>query len=143
MGDIALCRFTRAGNLDPEVVVLVPAGRETEDAFRKANREKVYNVKYSRSRSPQFHKFVMAIIGDLFDNQETYTEKEVFRTIIKLQCGWVYDDPIVRADGTLQWVVKPTNWTNCGEDEFREFFDKLKPIIIAKLGEQAVDEYRL
>jgi len=143
MSDIALCKFVRAGDLDPEVKVLAPANQGTQDMFGKSKRDTAYNVTYKRSRSPRFHAFVMKIIRDMFENQEQYKDMEVFRTIIKIKCGWVYDEPILFADGHVQWAVKPTDWSNCGEDEFREFFSKLKPIILEKLGQAGMDQYRI
>jgi hypothetical protein len=128
-------------DLPEDVVVAAPADQEAQGNFGKAKRGIVYSTRFKRTRSPRFHRLVMAIVRDLFENQEKYTDMEVFRAVIKLKCGWVFEEPIITESGTTHWVVKPTDWTNCGEDEFREFFEKLKPIVIDKLGQEGLDQY--
>lgn len=147
-GDLIQCKITNAGSLNYDTIVLAPADYATSERLHKshAKADHVYAVRYKRSRSPRFHSFVMAIIRDMFENQRedrvVYKDEEVFRAKIKLEAGWVYDTPIVDDSG-VHWQVKPTDWTNCGEEEFREFLEKLKPVMVARLGEESLDRYRL
>lgn len=145
MANLNQVRFVRVSDIaNSQTVVCVPNNEPTEIEFKKRNGSgKTYNAVIKRARSPKFHNLVMRVIRDLFENQDTYSDIEVFRVVIKLKCGWVYEEPVVTGKGQVQWVPKPTDWSNCDEDEFREFFDKLKPIVWEKLGEEAWSRYRL
>ena len=143
MSEIHIAKFVWSDDLKENYRVLVPSSRESEESFEKVKLNTDYSVQFKKTRSPRFHKLVMRVIRDLFENQETYSSEEVFRAVIKLSCGWVEEEPIVMGDGSTQFVVKPTNFSDCDEIEFEKFFDKLKVIVYNRLGQEGLDRYRI
>ena len=152
MSEIHIAKFVWSDDLKENYRVLVPSSRESEESFEKVKLNTDYSVQFKKTRSPRFHKLVMRVIRDLFENQETYSSEEVFRAVIKLSCGWVEEEPIVMGDGSTQFVVKPTNFSDWNvrdkqkdsqEIEFEKFFDKLKVIVYNRLGQEGLDRYRI
>ena len=132
----------RAGSLPAEGMVLVGWKGSDQVKLEKCKAGVVYAVQTKRQRNPAHHDLVMAFLRGMFANQEQYKDFDVYRAHVKLKCAWVYDEPLISEDtGAVQWVVRPTDWGNCGEDEFSEFHDKLKAYAGENFGWEFVAQY--
>jgi len=142
MSSHAFGKFMRAGDMPRDAIVMAPYGEASEAKFHRAKRDKSYRFEYKTARSAREHNFVMAIIRDMFENQDEYESERAFRTRIKIEAGWIYEDPVI-IDGVAHIQVKPTNWSDCGHDEFQEFKKSFIPVVYKRLGQAGLDRWRL
>ena len=94
---------------------------------------KPYRASLKREKVRRFHNLVFATLGAHFENQETYESRDAFRSAVKLQIGWVHDDPVIDENGT-HFLVRPLDDQNCSQEELEQFWLLYKPCAAATLG---------
>lgn len=73
---------------------------------------------YRIPRSPKHHKFFFALMGELFDRQEAFEDREQMMDWIKVGAGHV--DFVPGLDGVMVALPRSINWASLDEQEFIE-----------------------
>ena len=124
------------------VPMLVGADPESSENLRKCKQDAIYRIVPKRDNNPMFHRKVMRLLRDLFENQGGIEHEEVFREYVKIQCGWV-NGSFIDDKGAVQWATKPLTFDGCSQDEREEFWDKLKNYAAPILGHAVVESYEM
>lgn len=109
--------------------VLVP---HEEDDIKKVHTWKIgdlIRVKATKVRNPQFHRKFFKMISVVWENQEAFTEKEIFRKKVLMLAGFC---DIVLIDGQAYLETKSISFANMGETEFREVYDRVLDILVSE-----------
>lgn len=88
-------------------------------------------VKVSRARNPLFHRKGMALISMLYENQSTIENKEVFRKITIINCG--YYDEVKNKDGVVVPIAHSLSFDNMDASTFEKFYEALLDVAVIKL----------
>lgn len=132
-------RAVRAGDLDAEHIVLAGWDAESRANIAKCKEGIAYYIDPKRDNDPRFHRMVMAKIATLYENQEEYNSKNVFRDALKLAIGWVEEESISDAcpecgAALVRFVTKPLKFAECSQEEREEFYTLLEPYYGEKIG---------
>lgn len=100
--------FVPATRLDYERMKEIPVGREVK-------------AKITQPRNLKHHNLFFAMVGKVFENQDTYRTPEQLFVAIKVRLGYV--DRFEVHDGTT--VIKPKSiaFDKMDQTEFNAFFD--------------------
>lgn len=123
-----------------EEPVLVGTDDESRQNIAKCRDGVVYRIVPKRDNNPQFHRKVMRLIRDLYENQESIEQEEMFHEYVKLKCGWVMG-MIIGPDGVQQYVTKPLSFDKCDQAEREAFWESLKRYAGPILGWEHVQSY--
>ena len=89
------------------------------NAVNKAKEGEYFSVKVVRRRSTPFHRLHMKIETLIFESQEKFVDRKVFRAWAKIGSNFV--DYVPNRDGEMVAVPKTTNFDDCTEEEMRQF----------------------
>jgi len=73
------------------VAMLVAADRDSHENIQRCKRDVTYRIVPKRDNNADFHRKVMRLLRDLYENQEQFDSEDVHREYVKLQCGWVHE----------------------------------------------------
>ena len=68
---------------------LIPVDAQSEENISKCKQGAVYQIVPRRSNNPDFHRKVMRLVRDLYENQEAIESEKAFEAALKVKCGWV------------------------------------------------------
>lgn len=98
-------------------------GRRAWDKFRRvvAGLEpgETMGFSYRLPRSPQHHRFFFARLGELFDRQDRFDDKDRLLDWLKVGAGFV--DLLPGRDGMPVAIPRSIAWHSLDEQEFIEF----------------------
>jgi hypothetical protein len=120
--------------------VLVGTDDESRQNIGKCRDGVIYKIVPKRDNNPQFHRKVMRLIRDLYENQELIESEEMFHEYVKLQCGWVIGT-IVGPDGVERYVTRSLSFEKCCQEEREKFWETLKNYASPILGHEHVQSY--
>ena len=80
------------------VAMLVAADRDSHENIQRCKRDVTYRIVPKRDNNADFHRKVMRLLRDLYENQEQFDSEDVHREYVKLQCGWVEEARVPVAD---------------------------------------------
>ena len=107
---------------------LVPSDSNTKMVLGKVEMRKIVRVTLNVARNYEFHKKVMALVKVGFDNQDIFSDMDLFRKWLTVKCGPKYCD-VITIDGVINYF--PKSWAFNGWDnlEFSEFYKVLWGVI--------------
>ena len=111
---------------------LIPASEADAEECKTLQRGEVM-VEIKRERNPQFHKLAFALINAMFESQEAYEDREIFRRQLKKLTG-SYDE-FIDKDGTLWFVPQSWEFAKMDDIEFHEIYGKLLSIAAKRFGD--------
>lgn len=91
----------------------VPADEPSAELARKYKTGEVYRADVVKPRSYQHHKLCMALLTLTYQNQERYTNFDMFRKAVALEAGHVNE--IIKLDGEV--VLEPGSLSYDALDE--------------------------
>jgi hypothetical protein len=111
--------------------VLRPADPESEEAVRRMARGEAVRVDVRRVRNIGHHRKFFALMGLLFDAQEQFTSRELFRKAVLIEAGHFDDQPLL--DGTVVRTAKSIAFEACDQTEFERVYDAVVDVALAKI----------
>jgi hypothetical protein len=88
--------------------------------------------KITQPRNIKLHKKFFALIEMLYQNQETYINKDHLRKDLTVEAG-EYDE-YIDINGELKRVAKSISFANMSDDDFNELYGKFLDVSIIILG---------
>lgn len=107
---------------------LVPDDDETVEQLRKLKAGNVVLVDYRRPRNIKFHRKFMALVSLVYDNQETYSNREALLTELKLQVGHYKEH--ITLGGKIIYQPKSISFASMDEDEFSLFYSRVVDVVL-------------
>jgi len=98
-----------------------------------SNRVKVGEVvQVKKTRNYEFHKKGMKLLTLAFDNQDKYSNFEIFRQVLTMKAGfinWTEDK-----NGKPFPLPKSLSFENMDEIEFQKWYETIKEIVSKEIG---------
>ena len=85
------------------------------------------NIMTLLPRSGKHHRFYMGLEHSLFDSQERFDDRDMFRDWLKIGSGWVVWVP--GAKGGIVPLPRSISWSKADEDEFCKYFDGVRAFL--------------
>ena len=116
-----------------------PADDDSFDTARKFKAGQTYPVKIWIKRNTQFHKKFFALLKEIYQNQDTYTNINDLRVEILLKTGF-YDEHITMK-GQIIYLPKSMSFENMDNVDFENLYNKTIDIAISdfRLFSTAID----
>lgn len=80
-----------------------------------------------QDRSLPHHRLYWAILSEVVKNEETFYSSTQLHETLKIELG--YNKPLVRLDGSIQFVPDSTAFEKMDEAEFKPYFDRAMDLI--------------
>lgn len=103
-----------------------PADTFSQEAMARIRIGDIVRADVARPRNYQFHKLVMSLLMLTFDNQDRYTEAQMFRRAVAYAAGYVRE--YVTLDGEARIEARSLAYDDTSEDEAREVFPRLMSV---------------
>lgn len=110
---------------------LVPTDEEAQAVLGKVKMGESVTVEIKRARNPRQHRLYWALIGKLFEHQDTYTTQKQYSNAIKCAVGWC--DTTELTNGKLMMVPKSISFANMPQSDFEPFFEKVLDLVTTKI----------
>lgn len=132
--EIVICKQTDARQTDADAEVVrrylfqamdgatdrdKKAWRDWWRAVAQAGSGEFFSITIKRRRNGKFHRLSFVLLQAVFKAQERFDDFRIFRAFVKL--GANYCDFIPTPDGEIRAVPKSTSFSDCSEEEMREF----------------------
>lgn len=119
--------------LDRNRIELIAAYPDGEALLEKLKQGGWYKVTVKESRNPEFHKLAFAFLGNVFEYQHDYTDREMLRTRLSIDAGhietWEFKSGKV--------AIKVKSWA------FDEMDELTFQPLIAKIVEAAIVRFEI
>jgi hypothetical protein len=112
-----------------------PADEESRLLGRKFKRDEIYRADVVKPRSYQHHKLCMALLNLTYQNQERYTNFEIFRKAVALAAG--HCEVIPTIDGELLTIPGSLSYDALDEVEFTKVMAAMMTVCCGILGMNA------
>jgi hypothetical protein len=112
-----------------------PADEESRLLGRKFKRDEIYRADVVKPRSYQHHKLCMALLNLTYQNQERYTNFEIFRKAVALAAG--HCEVIPTIDGELLTIPGSLSYDALDEVEFTQVMAAMMTVCCGILGMNA------
>jgi hypothetical protein len=110
----------------------VPADEASQEVMRKYKLGEVYRGDVVKPRSYQHHKLCFALLGLTFENQERYTNFNIFRKAVALEAG--HTEELIAIDGTVTILPRSLSYDELDEIEFGEVMPRMMTVCANILG---------
>lgn len=104
-----------------------PRDKEEWDKVREGA-----EVKVTLARNPYFHRKFFALLNLGFENQETYSDFEIYRMVMIMKAGFVVF--VLGKDGKEHPLPKSISFEKMDETEFEKLFKAVREIISKEIG---------
>lgn len=91
----------------------------------------VINCKWSRSRSPQHHRLLFALLKIVSDNQTECKSTDILLSVIKIGTG--HCDVIGLGNGVFYSIPKSISFSKMDQDQFNSFFNRAVDFIVSDI----------
>jgi hypothetical protein len=112
-----------------------PADEESRLLGRKFKRDEIYRADVVKPRSYQHHKLCMALLNLTYQNQDRYTNFEIFRKAVALAAG--HCEVIPTIDGELLTIPGSLSYDALDEVEFTQVMAAMMTVCCVILGMNA------
>lgn len=109
-----------------------PADEATRELGRKYKLGEVYKAEVVKPRSYQHHKLCMALLTLTFQNQERYTNFDMFRKAVAIEAGHVTE--VITLDGEVTFEAGSLSYDALDEVEFTKVFGAMMTVCCKILG---------
>ena len=118
---------------------LIPSSTDSVEEWEKLRQGYEYKVEVKRARNPQFHRKAMALLQQVFDNQDKYENFEDLLVEFKLRTGWYKEH--LTTKGNVIYVPKSIAFANMDEDTFAKFYSRAIDVAIKHFGCEWAEEF--
>ena len=120
--------------------ILYPATDECADRLNKLSGH--FSVDLKPARSPQFHRYVMAMLRIMLDMVDETVGFEPWRKMLAVKAGYFTSIGKVSIKGETTVAVIPDSlsFENMDEDEFRDTWTNMHQAFSDKYGRSLTDE---
>ena len=116
-----------------------PDSQHDEDQLKSVHTGDVVTADIKKSRNPQFHRKGFAMLKEIFDNQDSFTDFDQFRTWLQIAAGIV--DTIIGPDGKTYYKVKSLAWDKMDEIQFDKTYQAFITAAFNQGHEWVADRY--
>lgn len=110
----------------------IPATDQDREISNKIGQGELLSVTVSKNRNGLLHRKFFALIDIGFDNQDNYTDINLYRSRVMIGIG--HCDAIYLEDGTINYIPKSISYDSIPNDiEFQEIYKKTVDFIAKKL----------
>ena len=119
----------------------VPADENSQELSKKFKIGDVYRSDIVKPRSYKHHCLCMALLTITFENQEKYTNFDIFRKAVAIEAGHVNE--IIKLDGEVVFEPASISYDTLDEVEFTAVFKKMMDVCCVILNDiGAIELYR-
>lgn len=111
---------------------VIPLYDSDYENFKKVRRNHPIEIEIKVKRNYKFHKKFFALINMVFENQEVFTDFELFRKELTILSGF-YNE-YVTFDGEVKRDAKSISFSSMDELEFSELYQKFVDTVIVLMG---------
>jgi hypothetical protein len=131
---MAECYLYRSG------FAFLPASQSDMDILYQFKENEPFKVKVTKARNYENHKRFFALLKLGFENQESFTAPEWFRTFITMKAGYV--ESCQGPDGNWMFRPKSIAFDKLDELEFRELYRAVSQQILdyCKISQKQLED---
>ena len=111
---------------------LIPTTKHDDDLLKSLHPGDRVICEIKKSRNPDFHRKAFAMLHEIFDNQDTFTDFDRFREWLQIAAGIV--ETIIGPDGQTYYKVKSLAFHKMDNIEFERTYQALITAACEKLG---------
>lgn len=116
----------------------VPADEPSRQDCAKYKQGEIYRADVVKPRSYQHHKLAFALLQMTFDNQDQYTNFELFRKAVAIEAGHV--EELIKVDGEIIFLPKSLSYDALDEVEFTKVFGAMMTVCCRLLKDIGLNE---
>lgn len=113
----------------------IPADEASRETWAKYKLGEVYRADVVKPRSYQHHKLCMALLQLTFNNQDRYSNFEMFRKAVAIEAGHV--NKIITLNGEVTFEAGSLSYDALDEIEFTKVFGAMMSVCCGILGVEA------
>jgi hypothetical protein len=111
---------------------IIPLYDSDHDLFKKVRRNFPVEIEVKVKRNYKFHKKFFALLNMVFENQEVFTDFELFRKELTILSGFYTE--YVTFDGEVKREAKSISFASMDEIEFGDLYQKFADTVILLMG---------
>lgn len=92
-------------------------------------------------RNLPFHRKFFGMIGEAFEMQDSYTNKEHWLDAVLIAAG--HCETFITHDGKVNWKPKSISFVNCDETKFAKIYNNAIQAIVDRWLTSEPDQYKL
>jgi len=116
----------------------VPADEPSQEIARKYKLNEIYRADVVRPRSYRHHCLILALLSLTYENQERYTNFEVFRKAVAFAAGHVNEYPSI--DGEIIREAASISYDALDEVQFTAVSAAMMTVCAHLLGDMGIHE---
>ena len=108
-----------------------PIGDESTELM-KSLENKEYVISLTTHRNNKFHRLAFSLLNMIFDNQDGFTNFDIFREWITMKAGYVITG--VAPNGTTVFMAESLSFESMPQEKFERWYSSVIDVAIKQYG---------
>ena len=112
--------------------LLFPVGEEATDNFNRLENGKEFVFSVTMHRNPKFHRMAFALLNTIYENQDGFTNRKLFRNWITMKAGYVITG--TAPNGVALFMAESLSFESMKQDVFEQWYSDIINVAIQEYG---------